>query len=108
MGHGETHIVNAAHNVNAEDQCQNDTGLLQHGRVGKYMEHLLETTYRQASPVDASRKSEGLKGVFVNYSSSCCEECRVFDGCRSEIESGGITWLGYSKLHRHTRTHMHK
>lgn len=44
-----------------------------------------------------------IKDVFPNYSSSCYEECSGFDGCRSEIESERITWLGYSKQH----THMH-
>lgn len=51
---------------------------------------------------------EGLQDVFVRYSSSRCEECRAFDGRRTEIESGGITWLGYSKQHTHSSMHTHK
>lgn len=50
----ETHTVNAANNVKAIDQCQNGNTLLQHGRIRKHMEYLLESTHRYTSVVDVS------------------------------------------------------
>lgn len=106
----ESHFVNAAHVVSAADQCQSRNVLFLRDRTRKYMANLLEATCGHASLVNLCRVLTGRAGFkkkrerLANYSSSRCEECRVFDSRRSEIEPGGITWLGYSKLHAHTGT----
>lgn len=104
------------YNINAADQCQNtNNNRMQNGRMRKHMKYLLETTYRYASPVDLSGKFEstvvsdrGIKRrICFTILKAAGEDCSASDGRRSEIESGGITWRGYSKLHTHAHACMY-